>query len=354
MSAINPISVTKQTIAISGKNFLDFSKSLRVGDVLQGRVLSVLGDGKYGIHFRGHNVVAESTNRFETGQIIQGQVKDLGSKVVMRLVDSNTLVGVMPKQEFIKSFNQISISPSLGSLYSSSMGLLQGLSSQGGSLSDLAIQLLAIFDPKHFKQSSGKGLDAFVRNIFSKETAAKVGSLSSKLRFLLEQDKHSSGIDAKQLDKLKNFLDAIVKNLEAQGHINKNVNEEGLYAYMQLPFVVGEQANRLELKLFDESEGKGEKSRLCLNLDFELKNLGALLFNIHISDNDLEIKVFSETEAVNNLIKASSKSLLESIEAMGYKVSAFKAYLFESDVANQQGLNSKLDFFSVRRIDTVA
>lgn len=344
MSDFSPISASKQMIAISGKNFLDFSKTLKVGDVLQGKVLTVLGDGKYGVNFRGHHVIAESVNKFDAGQVIQGQVKDLGSKVVMRLVDSDTLVGVLPKAEFAKALRQLSVNPSLTSLIQDSSLLLGELSKQNSAIGKLLSKFLSLLDVK------GQDFESFVRNLFSKKGNKKL----SKLLMQLAQELEQSDLDIKAKSHLKRFMHDMLKNLEAQAYINKDSNAAGMHAYLQIPFFIGDKANNLELKIFDAKHEDPDANGLRINLDFELSNLGAMSFILNLEENSLDISIFSEKEEVMDLISVSNQGFLNSLKALGYSVRSFNSYLYESDQAKTLGIDQKKDFYSVRRIDTVA
>lgn len=350
MSDLGPISSAKQTIAISGKNFLDFSKTLKVGDVIQGKVLSVLGNNKYGVHFRGHNVIAESTNKFETGQLIQGQIKDLGSKVIMRLVDKNTLVGILPKHKFLRSFNQLSVNPNLGTMFKNSFGLLQGLAGANTESSSLISQLLVILDPRQFKSTDGSKLNSFVRNLLSKKTMENLAGMISKLRDNIEQLE----LDSKQSSQLKLLLEGLTKNIEAQAQINKDINQAGMFAYLQVPFLMNNQMQNLELKVFDASSSDKDQGRVKINLEFDLKNLGLMVFSIDIEEDILDIRIFSERRELLALVDENSRSLLSGLSSLGFSPRSLNSFLFESVEAQKEGISSKLDFFSIRRIDTVA
>lgn len=344
MSELSPISANKQMIAISGKNFLEFSKTLKVGDVLQGRVLAVLGDNKYGVAFRGHNVVAESVNKFETGQLIQGQVKDLGAKVVMRLVDSDTLVGVLPKAEFAKVFKHISINPSMAAILKDSSLLLSELSSSDLNVAKLVNEFLSLFELE------GKGIESFLRNFLSKKGNKKVTQLMDKLNSLVEK----SDLGEKNKTHFKQFVNNLLKNLETQGHINKDISSEGAYSYMQIPFFIKGESNSLDLKIYESKQEDPKKEGLRINLDFELSRLGALTFSINLNEKILDLGVFAEKKPVLDLIKLSSKALIDSLKAMGYSMRSFNSYLFDSAEAKNLDVGPKRDFYSIRRIDTVA
>jgi hypothetical protein len=77
----------------SNRSIEQFKSSLRIGQILKGRVLYILDDRRSLIRFRGFNVVTESQERLFRGQLVTARVIEIGDKVIMRIVRDGAAQG---------------------------------------------------------------------------------------------------------------------------------------------------------------------------------------------------------------------------------------------------------------------
>ena len=75
---------------VSNRSIEQFKSSLRIGQILKGRVLYVIDDHRSLIRFLGFNVITESQERLFRGQLVTARVVDIRDKVIMQLVRPQT------------------------------------------------------------------------------------------------------------------------------------------------------------------------------------------------------------------------------------------------------------------------
>jgi hypothetical protein len=63
-----------------------FRATLRLGEIIRGRVMRSLGEGRYAVNFQGHERVIDSTIPFRTDDILHGRVVAVGDRVELQRV----------------------------------------------------------------------------------------------------------------------------------------------------------------------------------------------------------------------------------------------------------------------------
>jgi hypothetical protein len=58
-----------------------FRAALRLGEIIRGRVMRSLGEGRYAVNFQGHERVVDSTIPLRSEEILHGRVVAVGDRV---------------------------------------------------------------------------------------------------------------------------------------------------------------------------------------------------------------------------------------------------------------------------------
>lgn len=356
MADIGRIGVPKSLLAISNRDFKDFSKSLNIGDVLKGKIISNLGESKYGINFRGFNIVAESEHAFQEGDVIKGQVRMLEPKVLLRLVSSDALVGVLNKEQYANILTQSSVKPFIGDVFRGMDSLVKLLESQ--EIVSTFPELVSIVDSMRKMSLDSKSKDSLskiINLIFSKNNRVKLSGALKGINAKLIDAKFlkSIGLAEKNASFLRNITSDILKNFEAQSYLNKSLKDHGLMAYLQLPINLNESTQTLEFKIYKDGQGKNKEDIVNIQVGASTTSLGDLMFILTVQGNSIDAVALSESKETGMFLQAYAENFKQLMENKNFSLKSFSSIQFNSPEAEKIGKGNQ-DFFKVRRIDTVA
>jgi len=105
---------TSPLLTISTTSAEDLASLLRVGQILQGRVIADLGGGKWVVNFNGANVVAESETPLARNVPISVEVAELSDRIAMRLIPPDAVVSAATEartDQIVQLLSDLRVSP---------------------------------------------------------------------------------------------------------------------------------------------------------------------------------------------------------------------------------------------------
>lgn len=282
----------------------DFLKNnLKQGDILSGRIVKSLKDGKYLIEIKNSNVLAESELPLSEGEKVYLKVVKVSSKLELQIIRGENIL--QNPEEKILFLKKIGIEPSR--LF---INILEVLKENKLPLNQKDITyiggLLEKFITDDKKRLNKDTIRAVI--LLYKKGVTIEEELINEIEMLLENNTTPEKI-------IKIFK----KIIDKTGDINE---KENYPAYLNFPFSADFKKEWIELFLFKENIKRhpGESSTITIHIFFETQALGRFKIVINSIGKRLDIVFYIEDEEVLQFFQTEKKILAEKLASIDLKV----------------------------------
>ena len=355
VDAIDQLVVGQMRILSRDQDVQQPRLTLKVGDLLKGKVLKVLPDGRAIISFKGTSVVVRPKMALMPKEEIFARVETLGSEIRLGLLSKQAKV----EGEFLRTLAQVWRS-------NASMGELADLLREavaplraGGELrsSELALidRILALLGPPRDADAAAiaRRLSSLARlfGLMHEATIARAILLGTPFILIKRQlqktlkpnlerlIKMLSGrlfnltnrgpAAREQIGRLLNVCSSLYDNLEFQQLANHFLNQRGAQLYMQLPVLWQGESGVTELMVSsrkeDAREGRINPKRCQVSLLIDLSGLGRVKAVASINNRTASCLFATERKAVKDLIIKHSSELVDGLKAVGFETVGLRA-----------------------------
>ncbi|HUT03508.1 MAG TPA: hypothetical protein VM163_06415 [bacterium] len=329
--------------------------TLKVGDVLKGKVLKVLPDGRAIVSFKGTSVVVRPKVALSPKEEILARVQTLGSEIRLGLLSKHAKV----EGEFLRTLAQAwrsngSIGKLTDLLREAAAPLRAGGELRSSELS-LIDRILALLGPQESPDPAAiaERLSSLAKmfGLMHEATIARAILLGTPFMLLKRQlqktlkpslkrlvnmlSSRLSGLTGRepaarvQIERLLNLCSSLYDNVEFQQLANHFLNQKGAQLYMQLPLFWQGESGVAELMVSsrkeDAKDGRINPDRCQVSLLIDLSGLGRVKAVAAINNRTASCLFATEKEAVKSLIVKHSAELVDGLTAVGFKTVRLRA-----------------------------
>ncbi len=337
--------------------------TLRVGDLLKGKVLRILPDGRAIISFKGTEIVARPKVALSAGEEIFAKVQTLGSEIKLGLLSKQARL----QSEFLRTLGRTwQSNASLGKLADMlAAARLRAASALKASELSILDRILALLGPgeKAGSAAIAERLMSLARalGLVHEASIARAMVLGTPFMLLKRQLQKSlkpnleklvamisnrvsgGGIrDAATRANLQLVLSLctdLYDNVEFQQLANHFLRQRGAQLYLQLPVVWLGESGVAELMVRsrkeDTRDGKIDPDRCQIVLLIDLSALGRIKAVAAINDGRISCLFATERKAVREFIVEHSERLADGLQAVGLKVTDIKAMVSSAPLPRQ-------------------
>ncbi len=337
--------------------------TLRVGDLLKGKVLRILPDGRAIISFKGTEIVARPKVALSAGEEIFAKVQTLGSEIKLGLLSKQARL----QSEFLRTLGRTwQSNASLGKL-ADMLAAARLRAASGLKSSELSIldRILALLGPgeKAGSAAIAERLMSLARalGLVHEASMARAIVLGTPFMLLKRQLQKSlkpnleklvamiskrvsgGGIrDAATRTNLQRVLSLctdLYDNVEFQQLANHFLRQRGAQLYLQLPVVWLGESGVAELMVRsrkeDAKDGRIDPDRCQIVLLIDLSALGRIKAVAAVNDGRISCLFATERKAVREFIVEHSGRLADGLQAVGFKVTDIKAMVSSAPLPRQ-------------------
>lgn len=346
----------------------DFGDSLRMGQVLFGKVTRVEEEGGYVMDFGGgRHLLVESTSRLSPGEVLRGRVVEVGERVVIQRISTPSPAAEQPDAVRLMSRLEAAggfVSPELKAFIVQHSALftpavweeLLATAGRGPDASELMkalafLKKLGIEDPQalsanllsylkrpevwpafgHEKvvmaDAIASGAEASVNSGAVRQLAAEIAQRSEATSQLLSEllGRDAPGEDAGQADGSqqgeagrggRDLFGGVMRWL-----LNAQGDEAVCHRYMVLPFAINGELVEVEMTLFDQRQDaqvrNGHQERTVL-ISLATEMLGTVGLKVREVDRHLSLDFSSDSEIGLAGLVAGRGALERALGDMGY------------------------------------
>ncbi len=365
---------------------------LQPGDILKGRIVEDLGNGKWVMRTRGVNLVVESSIALEKGEILQAQVLQMGDPIRVRLVLSTDQaqvnlvsasemlaeLGFVVTEEnisLLQTLIQLEWSPSLFSQLIPYMEILPGQSPMtvilawlmgmpphphlleslqtlthphvplGQLLGDLE-QALQQLSQQHFSQdlqqwlqdlrqwippSPQEGLAQWLRqlNVSYESQLTREGFVQENLKILLlEIRNYLRQLEGEGASRAAGLLEHVLHQLDAHAMMNQAQLQELAAFYFQIPYTLDGHTGTIEFKGESSEDDEGA---FQISFIAHTVHLGKLKVMLMIQERSIRCDLLAENATACDFIQRHQDELRVSLNALQYRVERLKCTVAPPD-----------------------
>ena len=355
VSAIDQFVVGQMRILLRDQDAQRPRLTLKVGDLLKGKVLKVLPDGRAIVSFKGTSVVVRPKVALSPKEEIFARVQTLGSEIKLGLLSKQAKV----EGEFLRTLAQAwrsnaSIGKLADLLREAAAPLRAGGELRSNELS-LIDRILALLAPRESADPAAiaERLSSLARafGLMHEATIARaillgapfmllkrqlqktlkpnlgklVNMLSSKLSSLTVREPAAR----LQIERLLNLCSSLYDNVEFQQLANHFLKQKRAQLYMQLPLLWQEESGAAELMVRsreeDARDGRINPDQCQVSLLIDLSGLGRVKAVAAIDKRTASCLFATEKKAVKDLIVKHSAELVDGLTAVGFKTVRLRA-----------------------------
>ena len=282
-------------------NFL--KNNLKQGDILNGRILKSLKDGKYLIEIKNSNVLAESELPLSEGETVYLKVVKISPRLELQIIREENIL--QSPEERILFLKKMGIEPS-----------------------KLFLNILEVL--KENKLPLNQKDIIYIGNLLEKFIAEEKKRLNKDtIRAVILLYKKGVKIEEELIDEIEELLNN-EKNPEKIIRVFKKIidrtendaEKENYPAYLNFPFSADIKKDRVELFLFKEhvKAKTGESATITIHIFFETQSLGRFKIIINSISKRLDIVFYFEEEEILQFFQSEKKILTEKLSAINLKV----------------------------------
>jgi len=321
---------------------------LKMGEVVEGKVLRLLEDGRAVLSLKGREIVARPKVALAPGEEILARVQSLGREIVLSLfsrqgrVQARVLRILAKTLQSARSFTSLSaelaaLSSELkasGTLSARDTALLQRIVSLIGPSSEAeaaAIEarlaslanVIGLSYEALVAQSVVAGgpillLKRRLQGVLKPNLARLIARLSQRLLRAGPDDQGSKA----RLEELLTLCRSLFDQIEFTQLANQFLARFGAAAYLKLPLLVRGQTGLAELLIRsmreDSQDGKINPNRCQITLVVDLSGLGRARVVATIADRSMSCLVATQAEEAKEYISKHSDELVSALKAAGY------------------------------------
>ncbi len=354
---------SKLTLLLSASQKETFIARLAAGELLSGKVEKVLSKTTFLLNVKGMKVVAESMTPLKPGQQIQARMVQVQPQVVMNLVTE-----AIPEQKalaLIRSYLPLQINWGelieglKGLLGDKDLYLLETVVDKGllgkmiSSLSTLSFDKDNAGDSEKIKQfieHSGLFYESKLKQaILSEESSPKhlekvmekdLKGLLLKLSQKLEEvsGKQNGERDAVLRGKVEELLKTVnssIKRIELHQLLNYSTTKNDQQLVLQIPLALPEGIKTAELYIRNgqqrSKKGKGTKENFYIVFLLNMRSLGGLRIDAHLSKKKIDCKIQVDNRETANFITQHLSDLSRRFESLDYKIEKISCIMKKED-----------------------
>ncbi|MBN1593164.1 MAG: flagellar hook-length control protein FliK [Candidatus Coatesbacteria bacterium] len=341
------------------------SLSLKVGDLLKGKVLKLLPDGRALISIKGANILTRPKMSLAPGEEIFAKVQSLGSEITLGLLSKqaklqNDFLQVLGRawqqnssiSKLAEGLAKVATSlKSADALKSNELSTLDRILTlltgvEGRDASAIAKRLvglaraLGLNHEASIARAVALGTPVIIlKRQLQKTMKPNVEKLISMVsRRLSGEAKVEEGIKA-QLERLLSLCGDIRDNVEFQQLANHFLRQRGAQLYMQMPLLWMGEDGLAELtvrsKKDDAKEGQIDPDNCQFSVSIELSGLGRVKAIAAVSKKRISCLLATEKKAIREFIAEHSQILADGLNAAGFEVSDIKAMVSSEPLERQ-------------------
>ncbi|HAO14737.1 MAG TPA: hypothetical protein DDE71_04150, partial [Tenacibaculum sp.] len=325
----------------------EFTKNLKIGQIVDGKVLQDLGQGRYLVNLGSKENIVETEIPFTKNDLLHGRVVGLGERVELQRIrtsttklDSQSITDVPTQPQFLLSKNEQQL-VNLFNKFNASLStkektqLLQSMNNTrvplNAALAGLVIQkmglqhstilhaaILKVIDNKtgklNFTHQSPQALSVAYSNADGSQVANNVQKLSEQISLFSKVFPEKYIVDNAQNNNEPTYSGTSSEDSEGYGDKNDrqhqrtvnlarwllNIQAEGSLSHsiFSLPLIVGDKLLDIGIAIFDQKKSfstiDGIRYRQ-IHFSLESEELGPVEVSLKMADNRLRINVMTES-----------------------------------------------------------
>lgn len=339
---------------------------LRVGDIIKGKVIKLLPEGKALISLKGAHVVTRSQVSLSPGQEIFAKVQSLGSEIKLGLLSKQARVQAeflrmlashwqsgeplgKLAEELAKSAAALRASNALSSKESSLIDRILALLGRGSGndaetlaarLASLAKNLGLSYEASLARAVTLGTPILVLKRQLQKSLKPNLERLVSMVSQRLWEIQVGSDQTARSLlERLLSVCRSLEENVEFQQLANHFLQKQGAQLYMQLPLSFMGEQGLAELTIGSKGEGSKDGNidleRRQVTLLLDLTGLGRVKAIASINAKKISCLIATQSSAVRDYIAERSGALVERLQAVGFEVAGIKSLVSREPLDRQ-------------------
>jgi len=354
---------SKLTLLLSASQKETFIARLAAGELLSGKVEKVLSKTTFLLNVKGMKVVAESMTPLKPGQQIQARMVQVQPQVVMNLVTE-----AIPEQKalaLIRSYLPLQIN--WGELIEGLKGLLGDkdlylletvvykglLGKMISSLSTLSFDKDTAGDSEKIKQFiehsgllyesklkqtilSGESSPKHLEKVMEKDLKGLLLKLSQKLEEVSgKQNGERDAVLRGKVEELLKTVNSSIKRIELHQLVNYSTTKNDQQLVLQIPLALPEGIKTAELYIRNgqqrSKKGKGTKENFYIVFLLNMRSLGGLRIDAHLSKKKIDCKIQVDNRETANFITQHLPDLSRRFESLDYKIEKISCIMKKED-----------------------
>lgn len=356
--------------------------TLKAGDRLMADIIAKLEDGLYQIQLRGKTLQARSNLVFKPGDRVQVEVGQVSPGIILTPVTEDrsrtsaraalVRAALLANDKMGRLYNALRESLfglSEGAASAAGTGdiarireLLKGVVLEEGSKAEKIRDALnhgGLFFESKVKALllSGRRVQGGLQGILRDDLKGNIMGLALRLQELTEH--LSPGTVKDDLARLGEAIADYTRSVEAKEVINHLLSLNGRPFHFEIPLMIGEHIETLELyyEQLQHQSGKGERRgsrgyRVVLILDFPRG--GRVTADLVLWSRSIDCRFMTEAKPLADLISANLPRLSAGLQAAGLTVSSLRADWGTKEAASRVETEEERFIDALRLIDLQA
>jgi len=365
IGAIDRLIVTQMRILLKDQEVERPRLRFRLGELLKGKVLKILPDGRAIISFKDTTIVARPKVALSAGEEIFAKVQTLGDEIKLGLLSRHAKL----QSEFLRTLGRAwqsnaSVGKLTDMLAKAAPTLRTGNILRSSELSILD-RILALLGPgeKADSASLANRLTSLAKalGLMHEASIAHAIALGTPIMLLKRQlqkslkpnldrliamiSKRLSGGSIRDaatranLERLLSLCADLYDNVEFQQLANHFLKQRGAQVYLQLPLFWMGESGVAELmvrsKKEDARKGRIDPDRCQISLLIDFSALGRIKAVAAINNGTINCLFATERKAVRDFIVEHSERLADGLQAVGFKVTGIRGMVSSEPLRRQ-------------------
>jgi hypothetical protein len=320
-----------KVIHITQGEIRGLSNQLSLGEVVEGKVIKVLGEYRALVSLKGVSVIAETPLHFPSQETFRVQVKQLVPQIILSLI---------PQADFMrdKLVSQLrTLLPYKIPLGELMEGLYKNVAVNQQLAEELKEKLLSTLKTLILHQNStGYNFRDFINSLgllhenqiskylLNPSRELPPDNLKGLLLSIWGERSESQRLMLLPKDaSLLNLVSLGIKNIELHQYFNLLTKENGNFYFFQLPIVLSQDLDTVDLYLYDHKDKatkENKKAYFTLVFLLQLERLGGLKITALVSNKEVQARFITSGKLPAEFIQACLPELRSRLESLGYLV----------------------------------
>jgi len=334
-------------LVMAGPESFDLLKSLRVGDLLVGRVTKILDGSRVLMNFRGAELIATTTVPMAEGIQIRGIVQAKGPPLILRILGGD----LSEKTKMLIRFKSLASQLLPATVDHPAIAFSRTQSATEGDwtkpltrwLADFAlgegnfpdpgrVRAVLIYGGIFYERKTRQWIEAGAKGSFQE---AEIDLKGAALKLLARMESHGKGARFAP-ENAARLLESVINKIELFQTANWLAHEEGLGFIFQIPLRFGGDLRTADLLVGLPHQKRGKRDGLRILLLLDLGGMGHFQIDANISQKGVTASIGVDREETVALVRTMTEELKRGLESQELTVVGIDCYLLEKSVAKEE------------------